>query len=324
LLVLDATNAVPYLADRGFGPAASIRPLGGGVSNTVLLAETPKGRIVVKQALEKLRVEADWRSRPDRTLREADAIQAIGPLAPPGAVPAIRFVDRTNFIYAMDAAAEGAHDWKSELLAGRIETRVAADAARILGAILRATWRSPEWEARFGDQTVFDELRLDPYFRHCARRFPELADFFAGLIANCRERRVSLVHGDWSPKNLLVTPDAVIAIDFEVVHYGDPSFDTGFLLNHLLLKSIHRPADAAAYLACAAAFWNTLQPQLPDDAGWLHAATIEQLAGLLLARVAGKSPAEYLSSRERETAWRLGQRIIASRPRSIEEIWKWI
>jgi len=321
LLRLDSSNAAQYLRGRGIVSLGPIVRLGGGVSNTVLLANTGRGRIVVKQALEKLNVEADWRSRPDRTLREANALVAVAPLLREFAVPYVEFVDEANYIYAMQAAPEGAVDWKTELMAGRIAPPVAARAGEILGTLIAATWHNQDWAERFGDQTVFDELRLDPYFRYTAQRFPELADHFDLLIRNCRQRRVSLVHGDWSPKNLLVSAGQVMAIDFEVVHYGDPSFDTGFLLNHLLLKSIHRPVDAGRYLECAEEFWRTLAERIPPEAHWLLPATLEQLGGLLAARVAGKSPAEYLNGPQRAAAWRAAARIIERRPAAIEEIW---
>ena len=312
---LTEANAPAYLAERSW-PGASITPLGGGVSNTVLLAECLRGRIVCKQALEKLRVEADWRSRPDRTLREADALLAVAPLLPPGAVSEIVFIDRPNCIYAMAAAPASSTDWKTALLRGHINPAIATAAGHTLGAIIRGTWRQPAWEAQFGDQTVFDELRLDPYYRFTAARHPDCAAHFESLIESCRTRRVSLVHGDWSPKNLLTTETGVMAIDFEVVHYGNPCFDLGFLLCHLVLKSIHMPSHAPALQACAHAFWSALNlpPELPG--------TIAHLGGLLLARADGKSPAEYLTSPERDQLRRTAKQIIQTPPDSIDKIWQ--
>ena len=315
---LTEDNALAYLAECQWpgAPEATITPLGGGVSNTVLLAESPHGRIVCKQALEKLRVEADWRSRPDRTLREADSLQAVAPLLPPGAVPEILFIDRTNCIYAMAAAAASSTDWKTALLRGHIDPAIATAAGHTLGTIIRGTWQQPAWEAQFGDQTVFDELRLDPYYRFTAARHPDCAAHFEQLIESCRTRRVSLVHGDWSPKNLLTTEAGVMAIDFEVVHYGNPCFDLGFLLCHLVLKSILTPAHAPALKACAHAFWSALA--LPTELP----GTSAHLGGLLLARADGKSPAEYLTLPERDILRRTAKQIIKTPPESIEEIWQ--
>ena len=315
--LLTVENAREYLAERGWDGAreAQIAPLGGGVSNTVLLAESDAGRIVCKQALEKLRVEAEWRSRPDRTLREADAMEALAPLLPPGAVPRIVFIDRPNCIYAMEAAPDSATDWKTALLQGKADPAVGAAAGGILSGMIRATFGSEAWEARFGDQTVFDELRLDPYYRYTAARHPDCASHFEALLAS---RRVSLVHGDWSPKNLLVAEGGVTAIDFEVVHYGDPCFDTGFLLCHLLMKSIHLPAHASDFQRCADAFWSALD--LPWE--WMWPGTMAHLGGLLLARADGKSPAEYLTGAERDQLRRLAKRLIFQPAESIETLWK--
>ncbi|MFN0104071.1 MAG: phosphotransferase family protein [Bryobacteraceae bacterium] len=322
MFLLTVENAAGYLHDAGWPGAlqASIQPLGGGVSNTVLLATGPAGRIVCKQALEKLRVEADWRSRPERTLREADAMQAVAPLLPPGAVPRVLFIDRANCIYTMDAAPVGATDWKTALLRGQADPAPAAAAGRILGAIIRATWQHPAWEAQFNDQTVFDELRLDPYYRFTAARHPDCASHFNALIQSCRTRRASLVHGDWSPKNLLVPNSGVMAIDFEVVHFGDPCFDTGFLLCHLLMKSIHLPAHATAFQRCAAAFWEALD--LEREIDWIWDGTTAHLAGLLLARADGKSPAEYLTALERDQLRRLAKILIKTPANSLTDLWQ--
>lgn len=284
----------------------------------VIAAETVRGRVVVKQALEKLRVEADWRSRPDRALREALALQEVAKILAPGSVPEVLWVDAQNCIYVMRAAQAGACDWKTLLMRGEIDPKVAARAGEILGQIVHNTWLVPEWQSRFRDQTVFDELRLDPYFRYTAFRFPEFAPHLESLIADCRDRTVALVHGDWSPKNLLIHTGNVTAIDFEVVHFGNPAFDTGFLFNHLLLKSIHRPESAAAYETCAVEFWRAYNAR----ESWLWQATMAQLGGLLLARVAGKSPAEYLTGPQKAIAWRCAEAILKSPPGSIREVWQ--
>ena len=176
-----------------------------------------------------------------------------------------------------------------------------------------------EWEETFGDQTVFDQLRLDPYYRFTASRHPDLADRFDALIRNCGQRRCALVHGDWSPKNFLLDGAAVMAIDFEVIHFGDPSFDAAFLLNHLLLKSFYRPQWRDQYREAALRFWRTLA----QPAGWFEPATIEHLGGLLLARIDGKSPAEYIRSEDlKKSIRRFARKLILDPPASIEEIFR--
>jgi 5-methylthioribose kinase len=278
-----------------------------------VLAESGSDRIVLKQALGKLRVEQEWLSERTRIWREAEAIRLLAPYFPPGAVPPIAFEDRDNCIYAMEAAPPGARPWKTCLLEGELDLATAETVGDLLARMIRASRESPAWETSFGDQTVFDQLRLDPYYRSTALVHPDLAGFFDSLIDDCSTRRYSLVHGDWSPKNFLVEGISVMAIDFEVIHYGNPAFDTGFLLNHLLLKSYFLPAHAGGFAQLAARFWETLRAGLQNEPNCLEFDTIRQLGGLLLARIDGKSPAEYirdpdLKQRIRDAARRLIQR----------------
>ncbi len=303
-----------YLETRGFRVTGSVHPLGGGVSNTVLLAETARGRLVVKQALERLNVAAPWHSDPARTLREAAALQDMAQFLPAGAVPAVCFVDEENFIYAMEAAVTGATDWKSLLLAGEIEPSIGAAVGALLATQVQAT-REGHWRERYGDQRVFDELRLDPYYRYTAAQHPDLAIHFARSIERCRWNAVSLVHGDWSPKNILVSGGKPMVIDYEVVHFGDPAFDAAFLLNHLLLKSLRRPSWKRHYGEVAERFWRAAHQCVDEDGVKAH------LGCLLLARVDGKSPAEYLNSETKPIARALARDILENPPAEILDVW---
>jgi len=271
------------------------RELGGGVSNRVVMVEAASGCFVVKQSLDRLRVADEWLADRSRIFRESRSLEDAARFLPAGAVPRVLWTDEANFLFAMSAAAPGAETWKAHLLAGRIDPGVAAAAGVLLGLLIRNTWGNPEMERRYGDQTAFDQLRLDPYYRTVARRRPRLAPAVDALLAESSARRVSLVHGDWSPKNFLVAGGRVTAIDFEVIHYGDPSFDAAFCLNHFLLKCFRRPTDAGDYLALARVFWTWLAGLLPAAAlEWFEGATVRHLGCLLAARIDGKSPVEYL------------------------------
>jgi len=278
-------------------------------------------RLVLKQALGKLRVEQDWFSDRSRIFRESGALIALAPRLPPGSLPEVWFEDRENLLFGMSAAPAEAWTWKSLLLAGRVRYLIAERVGEMLAAIVRYGWRNPECEEQFGDQTVFDQLRLDPYYRSTAARHADLAPYFEQLIAESRERRVSLVHGDWSPKNFLVWEDQVMAIDFEVIHYGDPAFDTGFLLNHLALKLFHRPEWKSSYRGAAVRFWKSYTAGLPEGAEWIERATIQHLGCLMLARVDGKSPAEYLQDeRVRERVRQFARQLIVDPPATVQEV----
>jgi 5-methylthioribose kinase len=261
-----------------------------------VLVETGGSRSVIKQALPKLRVEQDWFCERDRIFREADALRMLAPLLPDGAVPAVLAEDHENFAFRMTAAPDCAETWKSQLLRGSVDLGTADAIGKMLGLIIRGTWRLNAFAERFGDRTVFDQLRLDPYYRTAAKCHADLAPKLDSLIETTLSRQVCFVHGDWSPKNFLVWEGHVIVIDFEVAHMGDPSFDAAFLLNHLLLKSFYRPQFRERYAAAARRFWAALESEIrPLAVGWFEPATLQHLGALLLARIDGKSPAEYIT-----------------------------
>jgi 5-methylthioribose kinase len=286
----------------------------------VLLVESGTRRFVMKQALGKLRVQQEWLADRSRIFRESAALRKLAPHLPNGSLPAVLFEDRDNFIFAMSAAPSASLCWKDLLLDGEIRVETAERVGELLALMASVSWREPAWEREFGDQTVFDQLRIDPYYRATARRHPDIAPEAARLIEESAGRRISLVHGDWSPKNFLVAGTLVMAIDFEVIHFGDPAFDSAFLLNHLVLKSFHRPQWADSYARAAAGFWRKYLAGIPREA-WIEAATLQHLGWLMLARVDGKSPAEYLRDPAiQDRVRRFARDLIVSPPNSVAEV----
>jgi hypothetical protein len=317
---LTTDTAISYLAGRGFDPhSLRVTELAGGVSNIVLLVEHATGSFVLKQALPQLRVQLEWFSDIRRIYTECAGLRAVAPMLAPGSVPAVLFEDRPNYLFAMTAAERGAESWKAQLMRGECDSLVADGVARMLGTMVRESWQSPSLAKAFGDISIFDELRLDPYYGRLAAMYPELRGYFDELIAACRSRRVSLVHGDWSPKNILVSSGRAMAIDFEVLHFGDPSFDAAFLLNHLLLKTFYGVDGAPAL---AKVFWTALNEELPS-APWFEGATIAHLGGLLLARIDGKSPAEYIQGDElKDKIRQFARELIVTPPATVGEVWE--
>jgi 5-methylthioribose kinase len=302
--------------------APAVSELGGGVSNTVLLVESDTERFVMKQALGKLRVKEEWRADQSRIFRESAALRKLAEYFPEGSLPAVLFEDRGNFIFAMSAAPCASVCWKDLLLNGEIRVETAERVGELLALMVSVSWREPAWENEFGDQTIFDQLRIDPYYRATARRHPDIAPAAARLMEESAARRVSLAHGDWSPKNFLVDGSRVMAIDFEVIHFGDPSFDSAFLLNHLVLKSFYRPEWADLYAQAAAGFWGKFIAGVPRE-GWIEPATLQHLGWLMLARVDGKSPAEYLRDAEiRDRVRRFARELIVAPPDSVAEVFE--
>jgi aminoglycoside phosphotransferase (APT) family kinase protein len=226
----------------------------------------------------------------------------------------------------MSAAPPEHKTWKDLLLAGNLDeaSRVAGACGRVLGRLHAASWGDSSIAARLADRTYFDQLRLDPYYRHVGRMHEGLAPAIERLIESVWQHRRSLVHGDFSPKNLLVWPGHLMLIDFEVGHYGDPAFDLGFFLTHLVLKSIRADERRQDFLAMAAEFWRTYCDVLATDVAAAELELLEQrmlwnLAGCMLARVDGKSPVEYLSPAQQQRVRAIAMTWIIDPPRTWDE-----
>jgi 5-methylthioribose kinase len=335
---ITGQTAAEYLQSAGplpKGEPVDVRELAGGVSNVVLLVTLPQRgeTFVLKQARERLRVKDDWRCPVERIWREMETLSICGRLLDvrngesiEAIVPKVLWEDREHYIYAMTAAPEEHRTWKEMLLAGDVENSrdVALACGQMLGQLHGASWGNREIAAALDDRTYFDRLRLDPYYRQIARVHVDLAPAIERLIDSVWQNRCSLVHGDFSPKNLLVWPRHVMLIDFEVGHFGDPAFDLGFFLTHLLLKSLWAGHRRSEYLHIADRFWNsyalTIRPAIgaSDRAGLEHRA-LWNLAGCMLARVDGKSRVEYLSAAQQDCVRQLSREWIVRPPKSWKD-----
>jgi 5-methylthioribose kinase len=292
-----------YLRAHGrIGPAEEPRceVLSGGVSNRVVRLQRPNGETwVLKQSLAKLRVPVDWFSPPERIHREALGLRWLAELAPPGTITPLVFEDHEHHLLAMQAVPEPHENWKAMLLGGHLRIEHVEQFGRLLAAIhRRGAWRRQELQPVFADRSYFESLRLEPYYLYSAVQVPEAADFLHELVAETRASALTVVHGDYSPKNILVYEDRLILLDHEVIHFGEPAFDLGFSLAHLFSKAHHVVHRRTAFLEAILRYWKAYR----DEAGE-HSArkdrVIRHALGCLLARVAGRSQLEYLSSEEK-------------------------
>lgn len=297
------------------------RPLSGGVSNRTVFVQRSHGEAwVVKQALEKLRVAVDWFSSPVRIHNEAAGLRELAHFLPPGAVPTLIFEDWESHLLAMSAVPEPHENWKSMLLRGQLADDHIRQFATLLGQLHRQSTEGAVHVAdRFADCSFFEALRLEPYYAYTATQVPAAAPFFEHLIHATRNRRYCLVHGDYSPKNVLVYQGQLVLLDYEVIHWGDPAFDLGFSLTHLLSKAHHMPAQRANFVNAAKLYWRQYQAVI-GDTPWssnLENCVIHHTLACLLARVAGRSPLEYLSATERQHQQQAVITLLADIPSTI-------
>jgi tRNA A-37 threonylcarbamoyl transferase component Bud32 len=296
-----------YLRTSGWierDEAPAIEVLQGGVSNkTVLIGRGSGDAWVLKQALPKLRVQVDWFSPVERVHREALGLRWLERIAPPGTTTPLIFEDFQHHLIAMAAVPQPHENWKQMLLRGEVIPDHVDQFAILLGTIHREGARlRDELEPVFGDRGFFESLRLEPYFGFTAGEVPEARRFLLDLIEETRAHVETLVHGDYSPKNILVHDGRLVLLDHEVIHFGDPTFDLGFSLTHFLSKAHHLPARREAFAAAAGAYWERYSSLVSAEpwAGDLEGRAVRKTLGVLLARVRGRSPLEYLDRTERD------------------------
>jgi len=277
---------------------ARVTPLTGGVSSDIYLVEDGSTKWVVKRALEKLNVQEDWFADISRNRFELEYLNYVGALLPQ-AVPRVMFAGEGYF--AMEYLDEGYVNWKQMMLDGQYDPDIATQAGHTLGVIHQASWGDANARERFDSTDNFHQLRSEPYLVFTGSRHPDLTAMFEAEVSRLESTRECLVHGDYSPKNMLVSESRLVVLDCEVAWYGDPAFDMAFLLTQLHLKAIHRPS-ASSVLGTMVG--NTLASYFAArDLNDRERTEMERRTGrlllmILLARIDGKSPVEYLTDPE--------------------------
>jgi 5-methylthioribose kinase len=302
----DFDQLFAYLRDIGqIGDAEipGVSKLIGGVSNKTLLLRRFSGQSwVIKQALAKLRVQSDWFSDPVRIQVEANGLRYLPRVTPPGSIASLVFEDPAENLLVMGAVPEPHQNWKQVLLGGEIDPGLFAQFAKLLGSIHRESFRlRHEFAPVFADKQFFETLRLKPYYEYTATVVPRASSFLEELITWTLSRSDTLVHGDFSPKNVLVYRGQLILLDHEVLHFGDPAFDIGFSLTHFLSKALHLPPNRRALVGAAQSYWNLYLDEVRGMPWMAHLdlRAAQHTLASLLARVCGRSPLEYLSEEER-------------------------
>ena len=294
--------------------------LPGGVSSGIYRVDLASGSYCIKQALPQLKVAKLWLVPVERVFSEIAWLRTAQRIVP-GHVPLVLGEDAATASFVMPFLGPEYRNWKGELLAGRVDSEMARTVGDLLGRIHGASADSQDIAARFATDAHFHALRLEPYLLETARVHPALADRLQDLAARTARTRRVLVHGDVSPKNILLGPPGPVLLDAECAWFGDPAFDLAFCLNHLLLKSVRAPAQGPllmqAFAALAQGYWAHAhwEPRSP-----LEARVASLLPALALARIDGKSPVEYLDEAQRAAVRDAAIPLLQDPPSSLDQL----
>ena len=308
------------------GVRPKLTPLPGGVSSEIYRVDLPERSVCVKRALQQLKVEQDWFAPVERSEAEVLWIQTVETICP-SAVPPLIAADSGRHLFVMAYLDPVAYPcWKDSLRDGAIDSAFAASVGEVLVEIHAGTAYRGDLAENFSNDAMFEALRIEPYLLATASRHPDQADRLSALAETTRITKRALVHGDVSPKNILQGPEGPVFLDSECACYGDPAFDLAFCLNHLLLKSIWRPQWREDYADC----YEALSAGYLTRVAWEPVAELEArasglLAALLLARIDGKSPVEYITDESDKARVRQIALCFLDRParelREISDAW---
>jgi len=291
----------------------AVQPLTGGVASDIARIDTQDSTWCVKFALPKLKVEADWFAPTHRNEAEYNWLSFAARTLPQNAVRLFGYSDRLQGFAMAYLEAEDIYLYKTALLAGTDTGTEAAKIGKLLGTIHESSARA-EFDSRgFHNQDDFWALRIEPYLSYTASHHPDISKILLELADQLYQADQILIHGDVSPKNIFLRTSEPVILDAECATMGDPCFDISFFLNHLVLKAIHMPHRQAELLRAVMNFWQAYRPFVSwEKIDRLERRTCQLVPALMLARIDGKSPVEYLTPAQQQQTRDIALKLIKS------------
>ena len=274
-----------------------IKRLKGGVSCEVYKAKTIKNTYCIKRALPKLLVKKDWYVKTNRIKYEYLWLKHCKKLLPKSIPKIYKFDEKSKYLILEYLNEKKFLNLKSEFLKGKINYKLINKIGKNL-SIIHNNSTKKNIEKKFSPNfRNFYDLRLDAYFNEVKRVHPNLSSFVNNINKQYKENRTTLVHGDMSPKNILFYKNEIKFLDAETSNFGDPVFDVVFFTNHLLIKSIYLPNKKNQFLKAYKNFIDTyISNSNCEDKKFFFRRCLNMIPLMLIARVDGKSPVEYVTS----------------------------
>ena len=201
-----AQRCRPLLEELGLATAnepMDVTALTGGVSSDIARVDVGGRSYCVKFALEKLKVDEDWRAPTDRNRAEYAWLEFASGVAP-RSVPALfgRSDAASGFAMELITGAD-VYLWKDRLLNGKLQSQEPVAVADVIGKIHAASTATDFDDRQFHNRDDFHALRIEPYLLFTAQQHPALFPRLSSMADSLYAADAVLVHGDVSPKNIL-------------------------------------------------------------------------------------------------------------------------
>jgi len=272
------------------------KKLTGGVSSEVYHVKTNKNNYCIKRSLKRLLVKKKWIANTNRIKFEYLWLKHCQNILKRNIPNTYEFNNKKKYI-VMEYLKTSQYKTLKQLYFNKIiNINTIRSISKHLYKIHSNSSNYKTKKTFEGNYKNFYDLRLDPYFNEVGRVYPKYKGYIKKINENYIKHSNTLVHGDFSPKNILVGKNKIIYLDAECCNFGDPVFDLVFFTNHLLIKSIFFKDKSQEFIKLYISFYKEYLSNLSTKNFNSYIDRIIKMTPImLLSRVDGKSPVEYIN-----------------------------
>ena len=294
-----------------------------GVSSDIWHVKTAKEKeFCIKRALAKLTVKEDWYAPVNRSNFEAIYFKYCKKIAPDN-FPKVLGHDNKKFILAIEWYNPKQFEvWKKKLFNKNIELKDAENVSNLLLEKHKNFFNKKIYKIKFSNDNTFHSIRIEPYILFTSKKYPQFNKQFSKVAKSLLKNKKTLIHGDFSPKNILINANKPVILDAETACWGDPVFDLAFCNNHLLLKSLLQNGLGNKFLHLSFNFISNYIKKITwEEKKDFTDRLFDIIPLLLLARVDGKSPVEYFNLKQKNRTRALAKEILNTKIKSLKQLY---